>query len=182
MRYVFISSGIVSKKSTTLGMSIKDEAPGAFVLGVETLVLRSATAGTGAAETIFREGSISWESTCSKLESVSSSGSSAESNDDSACNAFIAATGDKLGLGKHISCAATLSTSVSCEAESWDRFWESESGTYSVSWLSEASRSCCPEFSSSGITELTGSDTGGRPNCLLLSETIVRVREGSLLV
>lgn len=39
----------------------------------------------------------------SKLESVSTPGSSAKSNDESAFIAFMAATGDKLGLGKDMS-------------------------------------------------------------------------------
>ena len=48
---------------------------------------------------------------------MSTSGPS-ESKEDSPCRAFIAATGDKLGLGKHISCAIALSIADSCDGKS----------------------------------------------------------------
>jgi hypothetical protein len=55
------------------------------------------------------------EALLSRLESVSISWSSADSNEESTFIAFRAATGDKLGLGKHMSWATRFSI-----AEIWD--------------------------------------------------------------
>ena len=93
MRYVLNPSGTESKKSNTSGTSIKD------AVEREASVLTNGWPGfEGDVSGFEKRGPL-----LSKLESVSTPGSSAKSNDESAFMAFIAATGDKLGLGKHIS-------------------------------------------------------------------------------
>lgn len=97
MRYVLNPSGTESKKSSTSGVFIKelidrelsacaDSCPGFEVVAAFRFVADWATLG------LF-----------SKLESVSTSWSSVTSNDESAFIAFMAVTGDRLGLGNDIS-------------------------------------------------------------------------------
>ena len=81
IRYVFNPSGTESKKSSTFGMSINDAV------------------GRGTSALFENRGTL----LLSKLESVSTPASSVESKDESAFMAFRAATGDRLGLGKHMS-------------------------------------------------------------------------------
>lgn len=97
MRYVLNPSGTESKKSSTSGVFIKevierelsvcaDSCPGFEVVAAPRFVIDRAVL------VLF-----------SKLESVSTSGSSVTSNDESAFMAFMAVTGDRLGLGNDIS-------------------------------------------------------------------------------
>lgn len=95
MRYVLSPSGTESKKSNTSGISIKD------AVDLDTSFFADSWLG-------FKEdgsvaGLLDRMTLLSRLESVSTSGSSGISNDESAFMAFIAVTGDKLGLGKDIS-------------------------------------------------------------------------------